>query len=51
MQYLIEQFRWDETDGLKYYHLVDSKVFDSDKPLKEKSYHKDNSLFEIVELD
>ena len=47
----MEQFKWDEIDGLKYYHLVDSKVFDSDKLLEEKSYYKDNSLFEIVKLD
>ncbi len=51
MEYLIQQFQWDEEDGLKYYHLVDSKVFKSDKPLEEKSYHKDKSLFEIVKLD
>ena len=51
MEYLIQQFQWDETDGLRYYHLVDSKVFKSKKILEERSYYKDKSLFEIVKLD
>ena len=51
MQYLIEEYRWDEKDGLKYYHLADSKIFNSKTQLEEKSYHKNNSLFEIVKLD
>ena len=44
MQYVIEQYRW---EGNKYYHLVDSKVFESDKEIEEREYNKDGSLFII----
>jgi hypothetical protein len=44
MQYVIEEYRW---EGNKYYHLADSKVFESDKEIKEREYNKDGSLFII----
>lgn len=48
MKYLIEQFRW---EGKSYYHLVNSKIFNSDKFIKERSYSKGNSYFKITKLE
>ena len=47
MQYLIEQFAWEEN----YYHLVNSKIFESDKYIPETSYNKNNSYFKLTKLD
>lgn len=51
MRYAIEQFRWDELDGFKYYHLADSKEFESDKIIPERTYYKNGSYFTIIRLD
>jgi hypothetical protein len=51
MWYLIEEYRWDEDNGYKYYHLNDSKLFESDKPLKEETRFKDGSSFIISKVN
>lgn len=51
MRYVIEQYCWDSVDKYKYYHLKDSKVFESDKSLDEKSYNKDGSTFLIYKIE
>lgn len=51
MWYVIEQYGWDNNDGYKYYHLKDSKVFETDKYLDEKSYNKNGSTFLIYKLE
>ena len=45
MWYLIEQFGWDDSKGLKYYHLIDSNIVESDEELH--SYYKDGVLYDI----
>lgn len=51
MQYVMEQYKWDITNGWKYYHIVDAKVFVTDKVLEEKSYNKDGSTFLIYKIE
>lgn len=51
MWYVIEQYQWDFNEKHKYYHLVDSKVFESDKEIEEKSYNKDGSTFLIYKTE
>lgn len=51
MKYIIEQYKWDETDGEKYYHLVDSSEFETDKSIPPLSYHKNGSYFTIMQFD
>ena len=51
MQYVIEQYRWDTNKNYKYYHLVDSKIFESDNNLEEKEYNKDGSIFLIYKVE
>lgn len=48
MKYLIEQFRWYNKE---YYHLINSKVFETDKNIQEKSYSKNGSYFVITKLE
>lgn len=50
MRYLIEQFKWDEENGFRFYHLIDSKEFESDQFL-EQSYCKNGSYFNIIEFN
>lgn len=50
MQYVIEQYRWDVNKNYKYYHLVNSKTFESDNNLEEKEYNKDGSIFLIYKV-
>jgi hypothetical protein len=51
MWYLIEEYRWDKDDKYKYYHLVDSKLFESNKKLKEETRFKDGSSFVISKVN
>lgn len=51
MRYLIEQFKWEEEDGIKYYHLVNSKEFESSRVISNHSYHKNGSYFIIRQID
>ncbi len=51
MKYIINQFKWDENSNLKYYHLVNSKEFDSDKIIPEVGYHKGEFYFIINKID
>jgi len=51
MRYVIEQYKWDIANGWKYYHIVDAKVFVTDKVLEEKSYNKDGSTFLIYKIE
>ena len=51
MQYVIEQYGWDNNNGWNYYHLKDSKVITTDKLLEEKRYNKDGSTFLIYKLE
>ena len=51
MRYVIEQYRWENEDGYKYYHLVDSKEFESDKSMEDKDDSKDGSLFSIYKIN
>ena len=48
MKYLIEQFKWEDK---KYYHLVNSRIFESDIPIKERSYSKGSSYFNLIKLE
>ena len=49
MWYLVEEYRWDEENGLRYYHLADSKIVKS-TVIKDGEY-KDGSLFEVTEIE
>ena len=49
MGYLIEEYRWDFDEGIRYYHLADSKLVYSTS-LKDGEY-KDGSLFEITKVE
>ena len=51
MRYVIEQYCWDNEKGWKYYHLKDSKIFESDKSIDDKSYNKDGSTFLIYKIE
>ncbi len=51
MWYVIEEYQWDSDGTFKYYHLKDSKVFESDKELEEKSYNKNGSTFLIYKIE
>lgn len=51
MQYVIEQYRWDVDKNYKYYHLINSKTFESDNNLEEKEYNKDGSIFLIYKVE
>ena len=51
MWYVIEEYGWNSDETLKYYHLKDSKLFESDKELEEKSYNKDGSTFLIYKIE
>lgn len=51
MQYIIEQYGWDIDGSLKYFHLIDSKVFDTDKSIKTGDYSKNGSIFSIKKLE
>ena len=46
--YQIEQFKWEDRNC---YHLIDSKVFESNKLLKDMTYYKNGSYFTIMRLD
>lgn len=48
MRYLIEQFKW---EGKEYYHIVNSKIFDSDKQLKERGWYVGDSYFHLIQLE
>lgn len=48
MKYLIEQFRWENKE---YYHLINSKVFESNCEDLERKYSKDGSYFTITKLE
>lgn len=51
MKYTIEQYRWDEFEGKRYYHLINAKDFESDKIIPERSYSKNGSYFTIIQID
>ena len=51
MKYEINQFRWDTENGFKFYHLVDSKEFESNKMIPEQEYIKNGSYFTIRNLE
>ena len=51
MWYVIEQYRWDKDGNFKYYHLVDSQVFKSDKVVEQKDYFKDGSYFSVYQIE
>ena len=48
MRYVIEEYKWENN---KYYHLNDSKIFETDKQIKEQEYFKDDSLFVIYKIE
>ena len=50
MKYVIEQFKWDEDNGLRYYHLTDSKEFETQMNIPERSYHKNGSYFTVTKI-
>ena len=47
MQYVIEQYGWNNG----YYSLIDSKVFSTEREIKEKSYNKNGYTFCITKLN
>lgn len=51
VNYLLEIFESVNDNGYKYYHLADSKVFASEKILKDQSYYKDSKYFVLSKLD
>lgn len=48
MKYIIEQYKWHNKE---YYHLFDSRVFESDKIIPDTSYSKNGSYFIIRKLE
>lgn len=38
-------------DGVAYYHIVDSREFESDKEIQERCYSKNGSYFTITKVD
>ena len=51
MKYEINQFKWDIEDGVKFYHLINSKKFEMEKAIPESSYSKNGSYFTITQVD
>ena len=51
MKYEINQFRWDYENGVKFFHLSNSKEFEIDKNMPEYSYSKNGSYFTIRRVD
>lgn len=49
--YLMEIFESVNNNGYKYYHLADSKVFTSEKEVKDQSYSKENKYFVLSKID
>ena len=49
MWYLVEEYRWDHSDNISYYHLADTKVVKTTS-IKDGD-HKDGSLFEVTKLE
>lgn len=49
--YLMEIFESVNDNGYKYYHLADSKVFTSEKEVKDQSYSKENKYFVLSKID
>lgn len=49
--YLMEIFESVNDNGFKYYHLADSKVFTSEKEVKDRSYYKDSKYFVLSKID
>lgn len=49
--YLMEIFELVNDNRYKYYHLADSKVFTSEKEIKDRSYYKDSKCFVLSKLD
>ena len=48
MQYIKECFKWDNKNGLNYYHLIDCDIIKSDE---ENSYWEDDTLVCITKFD
>lgn len=49
MWYLVEEYRWDSSEGKKYYHLADAKIVKS--TIIKDGEHRDGSLFEVTEIE
>lgn len=49
--YLMEIFESVNDTGYKYYHLADSKVFTSEKEVKDRSYSKENKCFVLSKVN
>lgn len=49
--YLMEIFESVNDNGFKYYHLADSKIFTSEKEVKDLSYYKGNKYFVLSKID
>ena len=51
VNYLLEIFEAVNDNGFKYYHLADSKIFISEKEIKDQTYYKNNKCFVLSKLD
>lgn len=51
VNYLLEIFESVNDNGFKYYHLADSKIFISEKEIKDQTYYKNNKCFVLSKLD
>lgn len=49
--YLLEISEWVNDGKLKYYHLLDSKTFQSSKDIEDQTYFKDNKFYTLSKID
>lgn len=50
MHYLIEQFKWDIDGTLRYFHLTDSRIFESDKYIPNRYWKKNGYSYTLTRL-
>lgn len=51
MKYIIEQYKFENDNGFHYYHLVDSREFESNTVGLEHKYSKNGSYFIITQFN
>lgn len=49
--YLLEISEWVNDGKLKYYHLLDSKTFQSSKDIEDQTYFKKNKFYTLSKVD
>lgn len=47
----MEIFEFVNDNKYTYYHLADSKIFTSEKEIKDQTYYKNNKYFVLSKLD